>query len=101
MPSIRKLEDPETRFRMHQLETKNMLVEMRQFTAAACSSCRTIQGPVIRRGARLLLARRGLAPAKVLDSSGRSTLACALPDESRPTIDSMNNIYTMWHSGHP
>ena len=37
MPPVRKLEDPEIRFRMHQPEAKNMLVEMRQFTAAACS----------------------------------------------------------------
>lgn len=37
MPPIRKLEDPEIRFRMHQPEAKDMLVEMRQFTAAACS----------------------------------------------------------------
>lgn len=34
MPPIRKLEDPELRFRMHQPEAENMLVEMRQFTAA-------------------------------------------------------------------
>jgi hypothetical protein len=37
MPSIRKFEDPAIGFRMHQPEAKNMLVEMRQFTAAACS----------------------------------------------------------------
>jgi hypothetical protein len=37
MPPIRKLEDPEIRFRMHQPQAKNMLEEMRQFTAAACS----------------------------------------------------------------
>lgn len=37
MPAIRKLEDPEIRFRMHQREAKNMLVEMRQFIAAAGS----------------------------------------------------------------
>ena len=35
MPPIRKLEDPEIRFRMHQPEAENMLVEARQFTAAA------------------------------------------------------------------
>lgn len=37
MPPIRKLEDPEIRFRMHRPEAENMLVEARQFTAAACS----------------------------------------------------------------
>lgn len=37
MPPIRKLEDPKIRFGMHQPEAKNLLVEMRQFTAAACS----------------------------------------------------------------
>ena len=37
VPSIRKLEDPEIRFRMHRSEAENMLVEMRQITAAACS----------------------------------------------------------------
>ena len=37
MPPVRKLENPELRFRVHQPETENMLVEMRQFTAAACS----------------------------------------------------------------
>ena len=37
MPPVRKLENPELRFRVHQPEAENMLVEMRQFTAAACS----------------------------------------------------------------
>ena len=37
VPSIRKLEDPEIRFLMHRSEAENMLVEMRQITAAACS----------------------------------------------------------------
>ena len=37
MPAVRKLEDPEIRFRMHQPEAENMLVEVCQFTAAACS----------------------------------------------------------------
>ena len=37
MPPIRKLEDPEIRFRMHRPEAEHMLVEMRQFTAAARS----------------------------------------------------------------
>jgi len=37
MPPVQKLEDPEIRFRMHQPEAENMLVEKRQFTAAACS----------------------------------------------------------------
>jgi hypothetical protein len=37
MPPVREPEDPELRFRVHQPEAENMLVEMRQFTAAACS----------------------------------------------------------------
>ena len=37
MPPVRKLEDPEVRLRMHRPEAENMLVEMRQFTAAARS----------------------------------------------------------------
>ena len=37
MPPVRKLEDPEVRLRMHRPEAENMLVEKRQFTAAACS----------------------------------------------------------------
>jgi hypothetical protein len=37
MPPVRKLEDPGLRFRVHQPEAENMLAEMRQFTAAACS----------------------------------------------------------------
>jgi len=37
MPPVRKLEDPEICFRVHRPEAKNMLVEMRQFTAAARS----------------------------------------------------------------
>jgi hypothetical protein len=38
MPPIRKLEDPEIRFRIHLPETENTLVEMRKFTVAAGSS---------------------------------------------------------------
>jgi lysophospholipase L1-like esterase len=37
MPPVRKLEDPEICFRVHRPEAKNMLVEMREFTAAARS----------------------------------------------------------------
>ena len=37
MPPVRKFEDPEIRFPMHQPEAENMLIEMRQFTAAGCS----------------------------------------------------------------
>src|SRR5580658_9021986 len=37
MPPVRKLEDPEIRFRVRQPEAEDMLVEMRQFNAAACS----------------------------------------------------------------
>jgi hypothetical protein len=35
MPPSRKLEDPEFRFRIHQPEAENLLVEMRQFTRRA------------------------------------------------------------------
>jgi hypothetical protein len=37
IPRVRKLEDPELRFRVHQPEAENMLAGMRQFTAAPCS----------------------------------------------------------------
>jgi len=37
MPPVKELEDPEIRFGVHQPESKNMLVEMRQLAGAACS----------------------------------------------------------------
>jgi hypothetical protein len=45
MPPVRKLEDPELSVRVHRPEAENMLVEMRQFTAAACSRSIPPQGP--------------------------------------------------------